>query len=358
MYRKRRKAFAMTSAIFIGFVITLYDGVRYFVTRHSVMTSVMLVFALLAWSLTYLLMLVFFEQLNSSSILRPVFFIAILLFCCECLFGFTKLYLEDFMKNLYTLLWDYSYDLLGIIIFTYGAILHYRAYRYTKDIPLVLLSASLMIVTVGFIYGIIADTLSFIDKITTKPIHEVLEIIFSKNYFIGDLIKIIGLVFFILAYILQIDFIYRLPFVINNIMVFNRFGLLIYGAQFVQVTNENKGTNKEDKAMTSFEIISAAVNALNDFITETTGSESPLRQVITEDKYITIERGEYATIAVMSDKVSFFLIQAMREFLKHLHNTYHEDLVKQHIDSDMFKDLKHYLKLYFPFLSLPRRNFY
>ncbi|MHA1303891.1 MAG: hypothetical protein ACTSQE_12830 [Candidatus Heimdallarchaeaceae archaeon] len=350
--RKQRRTWSFTVAIYIGFLITFADTLRLFITHERGLSLPLIVIALILWSLMFILVFIFFQQLNSETINPYLLTFVLVFFLGEIIFGVLQLfdlYLGD-VKQVLILLWDFNYDALGVLIFGYGAILHLIIYRKTNDMPALTNVVALVLITLGFIWGFIGDVFNFMKNTSSFLYPDTLETILANYLYIGDVIKALGILVFISAYVFKIDYIFRHPFEIDSIIIFNKIGLLVYGAQYV---SHHDKEDEKDILEIPFELIGASINAVSSFIADTTGSTQPLRKIITGDKVITINKNEFCSVVVVSDKTSYFLLQSMNNMLNQLTKTYAIELSNKFVDSDLFIGVREMILMHFPYLEPP-----
>ncbi|UJG44042.1 MAG: hypothetical protein K9W46_02400 [Candidatus Heimdallarchaeum endolithica] len=340
---KKRTAYVFTASMFIGMIASLIEVFRTSMLPNlDFNSSVLLVTHLSFWCLMYLLSLIFFIQLEREKILSYVLLIVIIIYVLHITFGIFWIYSDSFpdqAQKIINRFWDLTYALMGILTFTYGAYIHFKTGIKAHEKEGYLLGSALILISIGFLLGFIKDLGINVD---------------IQNIPVGEVLKLIGIFTFIIFYIVKPDYIFRLPFQITSVLVFNRLGMLIYSAQYF--TEESK--EKLDPDDTSMDLITAAVNAFSTFMKETTGSEEPLKRVKTGDKLLLVEQGEKCSIAIISTSSSYFMVQSMRKVIKELEKKYAKELELDYTDSTFFNEVPKLISYSFPFLGIPKKELY
>ncbi|UJG41067.1 MAG: hypothetical protein K9W45_01075 [Candidatus Heimdallarchaeum aukensis] len=348
---KKRKTWFFNLAVYLSFLLTLSEVVRSAVTGKD-LSLILITIALIIWSLIYILLFLFFQQLVSNTI-NPILTIVIFLFYfIEIEFGILQFFdYPGIINYLYILLWDLGYDSLGFIIFIYGAIVHFRILKRSKNIEAGIITSALIVIAFGFVWGFTIDFFIFLENIGVLVSSNFLSII-KKSLLSGDIIKALGILVFTGVYVFRPNYIFKHPFKIDSLIIYNRIGLPIYGAKYTKSNTEEEKEITEKKSY-HFELIGGAINALSEFIITTAGSKKKLNEINTEDKIIKIVSTDLCSIVVMSDKISFFLIQSMKRVVNLITKKYPKELEEKHLEDDIFPDIKKMIKDSFPFLPKP-----
>lgn len=337
-----RTAYTLTLGVFVGAVASFIETIR--TSGLEVRGDILLVTALATWTLAYFLMFIFFVQLYQE---KPnTIFVSIVFFVgfFHVFNGVLKLHqgLDDHAFNLLVLMWDLGYNLMGIVVFTYGAFVHYDIYKKTSEKTALLISGSILLIAIGFVIALLGDTSAYL---TSENIIE--HGFFNFGFPVGDVLKFLGLIVFVIFYLVNFQYIFRLPVNISTIMIFNNLGLLIYAAKY------SHETNQREKEALPIELVTASLSAFETFMKQTTHSETPLRKIETQDKRVVIESGKLASVAIIADKATYFLINSMKELIKELENNFEEHLKKDFTDSSYYAKVPEYIKRIFPYLPEP-----
>ncbi|MHA1851872.1 MAG: hypothetical protein ACTSUF_00010 [Candidatus Heimdallarchaeaceae archaeon] len=343
-----RTAYTLTFGIFIGATASLIETIRSF--KSYSYDDVLLVLALSVWVAAYFLMFVFFQQLAREGFNSLLLSLVILFGTFHIFNGIIKLSSEQMsahLSNIFVFLWDLGYGLIGITVFAYGTFVHFDLYRKTKEIAGIITSGALLLLTLGFVVALLGDFSAFL---TSEDIIE--KNFMSFGFPLGDILKLLGLATFVIFYIVNLRYIFRLPVNISTIMIFNNLGMLIYAAKY-----SHESAEESEKAL-PIELITASINAFETFMRQTTQSKEPLKRIETYDKNVIIESSHLASIAVIADKSTYFLINSMKKLIKAIELNFAEHLEKSFTDSQFYQDVPNYIGKYFPYLGLPTAESY
>ncbi len=351
---KKRKAYSLTIAIFIGMVASLVETLRLGLDL-SLKTSAVLTISLSTWSLMYFITMFFFMQLNSESINPVVFGFGLTFFLGEIVFGWlnTLPYYTDNFEHVITLLWDFCYDALGILVFAYGAYVHFRIYKKTNEKVGLLLFSALGLIAFGFFWAFMGDLVKELGGvgIVIQGFFSV-NGIFANSLLVGDIFKLVGLFIFVGFYMFNFEYIFRLPFEIDSILLFNRLGMLIYAGKY-RITDYLIEDENIEKESIPIDLITAAINAFSTFMAETTGSKKPLEKIITGDKLVIIKQSKNASVAIISTQSSYFLKRSMKDLLQAVEEKYKDELKLDFTESKYYDDVPRLIGHKFPYLRLP-----
>jgi len=323
--------------MFVGMASSIVEAVRTSgINISKTHSDVLLVIHLIIWCIMYLMALIFFIQLYQEQITSFILLISTILFALHVSFGILWIYSDTMTSGLQwsvMIVWDITYATLGMLIFGFGAFVHYKIYKLTKEYQGMLIGCALCLLVAGFFLGLLND----------------FGVPGNLGLF-GEIMKILGIFVFVFLYVFQIDYIFRIPFQINTVMLFNQFGMLIYAAIYK--------IREDQKDSISMDLITAAISGFSTFMSETIGSEEPLKRVETGDKILIVEHGKKSTIAIISDNSNFFLKQSMKEVIRTIECKYEKPLDVDYMDSSFFSDIPKFLVDSFPYLGLPAAETY
>ncbi len=333
---RKRRAYSLTIAMFIGVVACLIEIYRLEFLGPQVSWSAVLVAHLATWCLTYFIVLVFFTQLLGSKSNSMILSFAFLFATLHIVFGILWIYrrmIEEPLRNSIELTWDGTYAALGILVFTYGAYVHYKTYTLTKELYGVVIGTALSLISLGFLFVFLYD-FGFSSELSL----------------FGEVLKMIGILFFVIFYSLKIDFVFRLPFKIDSVIIFNRYGMAIYAGKYREELQKD--------AEVPIDLITASVDAFSSFMRETTGSQKPLERVISGDRQIIVKRGELCSVAIISDNTSYFLEESMKNMVNEIESKYKDALKMDYADTKYFEGVQKVIRHSFPYLGIPKSERY
>ena len=232
--------------------------------------------------------------------------------------------------------WDISYNLLGLLIFIFGAFVHFKSYSFTKDTLTLMQAISMCVLSAGFIVGFVGG-----------------DILNNALFFdIGDGVKILGMIIFALIYAINPDFIYRLPVNVYFILIFTKIGLNIH---ISRVKGSNIGPDKYKEAeriIASENLLSSLITAISGLLNESLGSKKELDAIIAADRSLILNNGESATCAILCDKSTYFLEKSLKNLRKSIESRYESKLLNPVILKEDFHDAGKLIKKTFPFLVI------
>ena len=236
--------------------------------------------------------------------------------------------------------WDSSYNLLGLLIFVFGAFVHFHAYKFTREIITFIQAISMVIIGLGFIIGFVGGD------------------IFQKTDFhdIADIVKIVGMLTFAIIYIIRIDFIYRLPVNVYFILVFTKIGLNVHISRMCVSSKKTNNESQSTGTLINENLLSSLITAISGLLNESLGSTKELKAIIAEDRTIVMDTGLYSTCAVLCDRPTHFLNKSLSNLRKSVEITYQEKLTESTIIKEDFKDISELIKKNFPFLLVEKNQ--
>ncbi|MFW9922862.1 MAG: hypothetical protein ACFFDW_06185 [Candidatus Thorarchaeota archaeon] len=348
--KKNRTAYILTISLFlggIGGIISVLQNIVSIGSKYFLYTS------LIVWSIVYFLIYIFFEQLFASKpdrirlsiasvlLFASIFFDILYLFAPTASFleltGDLQLRYETFL-NIMQWGWDTSYNLLGLLIFIFGAYVHFKSFQFTREKVTIVQAISMCIIGSGFIVGYVGG-----------------DIFKNSDFFgIGDGIKIVGMLLFAFIYVIRIDFIYRLPVNVYFILVFTKFGLNIHISRVHDTSVNAKIEDYNEEKLINENLLSSLITAISGLLNESLGSEKELKSIVAEDRTLVMDSGEYATCAVLCDRPTFFLEKSLMNLIKSIEQNYGEKLSKSAIIKEDFKGVDNLIRKIFPFLIIEK----
>ena len=346
--RKNRTAYVLTFSFLIGGIGGITSVLQYVISTAS---DYFLYTSLIIWSFVYFLIYIFFEELYSVKPNRfrlatmTILLFASIVFNLLYLFAPTvgELGLTGDLASQYTIFldiiqwsWDTSYNVLGLLIFIFGAFVHFKAHKFTKEVIILIQAISMVIIGAGFIIGFVGG-----------------DIFNESNFFdIGDAVKIIGMLIFAVLYIIRIDFIYRLPINVYFVLVFTKIGLNVHISRVRDTSKEIDEMKKGSETLINENLLSSLITAISGLLNESLGSTKELKAIIAEDRTIVLDSGLYATCAVLCDRPTHFLNKSLSNLRKSVEVGYKEKLTESTILKSDFSGINELIEKTFPFLII------
>ncbi|MBN1330912.1 MAG: hypothetical protein JXA54_15680 [Candidatus Heimdallarchaeota archaeon] len=346
--RKNRTAYVLTFSLLLGGIGGIVSVLQYVISAPY---SLFLHLSLIVWSLVYFMIYIFFEELYTNSPQRYRLVLVIIILFASIVFNLLNMFMPttgdlglagDAAENyqrFYLIIewsWDISYNLLGLLIFIFGAFVHFKSYKFTKEKIILIQAISMCVLAAGFIVGFVGG-----------------DILDNALFFdIGDGIKIIGMLSFTLIYALYPDFIYRLPVKVYFILIFTKFGLNIHIGRVHDVIIDTISNEEKERNVISENLLSSLITAISGLLFESLGSKKDLKSIIAEDRSLILNNGESTTCAILCDSSTYFLEKSLTNLRKSVEAQYKDKLMKPVIIKEDFQDAGKLIKKSFPFLDL------
>ncbi len=177
--------------------------------------------------------------------------------------------------------------------------------------------------------------------------------VLGNNYFlnfinyenIADTLGIIGIFLLLLNYLTNLDYLYRLPFPIHQIIIYNNSGLCIY--------SRSVRTKGIDAIFVEEMLFSGLISAISSAIKESLGTSTELRYIDATNKHILLEMYKGLTIVVVSDNKSKLLVESIKTVNKLIPDDFRENLNTSLVNVSKISDLfDSYIKIAFPYLVI------
>ncbi len=334
---RKRRAGILNVGLVLGIIaslITFFNDTGIARSITGLGSFKVIVIYLIVWAISYLMIFYFFNYIDvdkRTSLLDMLVHVVFGVFLASSIL----LLFEPEPSNLLIFVWDLSYNGLGIIVFFYGAAIYYITNKRTGDkYSMYLMIASLLIV-MGFIFGLTSDTLHFLSVNTG----------INDIFTYGDHVKAAGISAFLILYITNVDYIYRLPIKFHALQIFLTTGIPLYNARF-------KGSIASNK---DYKLLSGALSGIIIFVQTFGGKKTLLRKVEAGDWNFLIRVEQDLGIVMISEKVSKVLETAMNDFSTEVLSTLSkEDFNTGVISQEKIKLIEEHIGTYFPFLDIEK----
>ncbi|MHA1679384.1 MAG: hypothetical protein ACTSUE_00090 [Promethearchaeota archaeon] len=233
------------------------------------------------------------------------------------------------------LLADMGYANLALFTFVvFGMYIYVKMYQYTREWKPLVFSFALLIVGSGFIIISILDYTSYWSTVPGW---------LSDISILGDILPLTGLAMFTIVYLSNVDYIYRLPFDVYSLVVSTNDGVSVYA---VSIEN-TKNIKVEDQ------LLSGLITAINQLFGSILQTNTTVRNVISDDASILIQRGEFIDVIIVASSNSAILERALKRYVKEFSMQFsHRFSLNSMVDTEMFADAKRLIKPVFPFFKL------
>lgn len=246
---------------------------------------------------------------------------------------------KEFNSRLGDMLWivsDFCYNILGIVIYcVFGIPIYYNIYKHTKERKAQIFIGALIFIGIGYVLALLKDMNSYF---SVKS--EFIEIISEPR----EILKTLGLFIFIITYLLDLNYIYRLPFNTSFLMVLKNNGAKI---QSIRLKTERK-VDVED------ELLSGLISAINNLYIHSVKSKHSIESITSKDTTVLLYSGEYVTGVIVSDKASLILLKSLKKFTTEFEKRYHDLLERETTRIDVFNTSKDLVISSFPYFKIDR----
>jgi hypothetical protein len=262
---------------------------------------------------------------------------------------------------------DIGYDGLAIGVFLlFGVYVNLRTYKYTHEKRPVLCGIASLFIGLGFIIIFISDYLDFAyfavskyDEVGESGLN-FLELAFMDNFnwiiriseqnsgyavldTIGHVLPLIGLLLFIIVYLTDIDYIYRMPFDTYSIIVAYRDSGNLIHASFLK-------TSKPLPIETH--LVSGMLVAMNSLFGEIFRGKHVIQQITGANAALLFEGGEKILGIVVTERVSFYLGQSLRHYLKEFEQKFKSLINEKEANILKFQDARLLVEQCFPYCEI------
>ncbi len=227
---------------------------------------------------------------------------------------------------------DFSHDSLKFLSFLYATIVVWKTWKVTEERNGLIELLSLIIFLITVIPAIIGNYFKGIG-------------ISGELFMIGDILSFIGIVLLTSNYIINPDYLYRIPKPLYQVALFNTTGLTIYSKAV-----KSKGIDIE-KIPT--QVISAIITAVSAIMKEGISENTRLLRVeATNHTLLFSDRGDI-TAMILCERPTYFIKKSLDHFLKFMPNDIIEKLEKSvtGIDDETVAQIDKILVKAYPYID-------
>jgi hypothetical protein len=231
-------------------------------------------------------------------------------------------------------------------LFTYlglGVPIYIKTYIYTKEIKPVILSIALIFVSIGFFISFLWD-LEFIFGVFDVSLNFPNIINELSEY--ANIFPLIGIMLFVLVYLVNIDYIYRLPNDIFTLLVLRTGGTPIHT---VHLQTRKRVEIKEF-------LLSGMITAINNVFKEIIEEEIPIEKITSQGINIQIKSGEEILVVVITDKVTYFLDKGLERYVEEFEKEYEDEIKRREENIHEYDGAVEILQSVFPFFIVKEKR--
>ncbi|MHA1695012.1 MAG: hypothetical protein ACTSXT_06720 [Candidatus Helarchaeota archaeon] len=222
-----------------------------------------------------------------------------------------------------------------------GSVIYIKTYIYTKEKMPIILFVALVFVSFGFIISLLND-MYFILNVFTISIPKPDLINDLSNY--ANIFPFIGIIMFVITYLSNINYLYRLPNDNYLLMVLEKSGTPLYSVRF----KTRKKINVEEV------LLSGMISAINNVFKEIFKEETAISEISSKRLSILMETGEKTVALLITDKVTYFLDKALILFLKNFELKFQKEIKNDVRDLMVFEKATELLAPIFPFFIIEK----
>ncbi|MHA1820196.1 MAG: hypothetical protein ACTSU2_07685 [Promethearchaeota archaeon] len=245
----------------------------------------------------------------------------------------TVVYVNDsFLSALLLYYSRIAYHLSGLLIFgVFGLILFINTYKITHERIAIYLASSMSMALVAFLIFFIMGTF-FNDLVSTA----------NPLYLSGQILALSSIVLFVLIYLFNIDYTYRLPNDHYILMISYSSGVPLFS-----VNLKNRKNIYIDE-----QLLSGFLSAINSIYTQTLQSSKSIREIAGAEVDILIRSGEFTMASIITERTSKKLAIALSRFVKLFEEKFRDKLQDDESDLNEFISARDLIPIVFPFFII------
>ncbi len=227
---------------------------------------------------------------------------------------------------------DFAHDSLKFLSFLYATVVVWKTWKYTEEKNGLIELLALLIFLITVIPAVIGNYFKGIGMS-------------SELYTIGDILSFIGIALLTSNYIINPDYLYRIPKPLYQVTLFNMTGLTIYSKAV-----KSKGIDIE-KIPT--QVISAIVTAVSVIMKEGISESSYLKRVEATNHTLLFSKRGDITAMILCESPTYFIKKSLDNFLKFMP----EEIIKQleeaitEVDEKTMKQIDEILVKAYPYID-------
>ncbi|MCF2141810.1 MAG: hypothetical protein K9W44_17295 [Candidatus Lokiarchaeota archaeon] len=234
------------------------------------------------------------------------------------------------------LLADMGYSLNALLVYALNGIpiyLHMR--KKTNEQKPLFFAISLTVVSLGYFYLLFFDLQSYFG--VTPEWYSAISII-------GDLFPLLGLFGFLILYLTDFNYLYRLPSQNYILVVSMKYGPAIHAVEF-----ENNMQISLQK-----DLIAGLISVINNLFKIKLKAEKPLNLIKSDEVSILLKSGRYVTVFIITESISGVLNRALSRYISEFEKKFQKELEEDIKRVEIFNKAEELIGSIFPFLKIKR----
>jgi hypothetical protein len=315
----------------VGGIFAFLDSARIFPDPKRIFLAAQLT----CYGFQFFFFYLFLEELRGLKVNTARFMIAFGLLALQVFSLWTIVWFKEYpVTGDLWLLADTGYD--GLALFTFlgcGIPVYLKTYRITKEMKALFLSFALLIVSLGFIIIFGVDYTNYFGQ-TPAWLDDISDF--------GEIFPMTGLLLFVLSYLSNVDYIYRLPNDNYILMVTYKSGVTIHAVKFQNRANIVVEEN----------LISGLLTTINIIFTNVLKSTNYIESMTSKNATILMQAGEKIVATIMADSASAILVRALKRYVTEFERTFKASLDADESNMEVYDPAKNLLQTIFPFIHI------
>jgi hypothetical protein len=160
----------------------------------------------------------------------------------------------------------------------------------------------------------------------------------------GEIFPLMGLLLFLITYILDVDYIYRLPRDHFMLMVTYQGGTPIHSVKF----------HTKRKAELNQNLVSGLISSLKITFDQLLQTTAPLETISSKDASILLRSGEKILVSMLAEHPTAILIRALDKYVIRFEEKFSDEIKRETHDTTEFEKADKLIKPIFPFLEIKK----
>ncbi len=240
-----------------------------------------------------------------------------------------------------------SFDLIRMSAFIFALHVTWHVWRLTGDWESALEMLASALVLVGGVFGIIHRP---IDVGMVNPETVILGIPLDVMLVISYLFTFVGIFVYLLVFIINPDYLYRLPVPLHHVIIYNEAGMALYSRSI-----RSKGIKTVEIAD---QLFSGAISAISSLLSESAHRQISLQWINSSVQSVVFEHHPAGISALLvCDNPTYFVRLSLRRFLNMIPTETLKNMTASAlVNASLFKaDLDALIQAAFPYVEFQER---
>jgi hypothetical protein len=234
---------------------------------------------------------------------------------------------------------DIGYDTLGLFTFLGCALpLYIQTYRLTKEGRSIVLAIAVILIGAGFVLGSLGDYTDYFGQVFSEIPASFKDVVNDITGF-NDALDLSGLLLFIIVYVTNVDYLYRLPNDNYALMVSLKTGETIH---FVRFKTRSKVDLNQD-------LLSGLLSTINSVFQAIMTTSASIKEISSKNATLLTESGQWVSATIITEKPSAILDKALKRYVNHFERMFSVRLGDKSTCVTDYDAAKTLLKKIFPF---------